>query len=40
MSKFLKALLAFLRSPLGKKAVKTAGELAAEGLEKAQKKLK
>ncbi len=37
MLKFLKSVLAFLKSPFGKKVVKTAGELAAEGLERAKK---
>lgn len=40
MMKFLKAVVAFLKSPFGKKVVKTAGELAQEGLERAQKKVK
>jgi hypothetical protein len=34
----LKAIVSFLKSPLGKKVVKTAGELAAEGLERAKMK--
>lgn len=38
MLKILKAIVAFIKSPLGKKVVKTAGELAKEGLEKAQRK--
>lgn len=38
MLKILKAIVAFLKSPLGKKVAKTAGELAQEGLERAQKR--
>lgn len=36
-SQILKSILKFLASPLGKQVTKTAGELAAEGLERAQK---
>jgi hypothetical protein len=38
MLKILKSIIAFLKSPLGRKVTKTAGELAKEGLERAQKK--
>lgn len=40
MMKILRSILAFLKSPFGKQVVKTAGELAKEGLERAQKKAK